>query len=172
MMKKQLEETGRKTLLAGAGAVQTGKEKAVDKADDFYVTANAFVNGLIERGALVEAELKQKWQEKAAIDEKIAGLKGKLGMLPQTNSQKLAELSEKVDVLLEQVAKLTLQQSEEAQTAPKTPRKAPTKTAADATATTKAAAKKPAAKATTARKTAAPAKPRTRRTVSKPAAED
>lgn len=145
-MKDQINQAGRKALHAGAGALAEGKEQAVDKVDDFYVTASAFIGSLIERGVILEAELKQKWQETVVMDPRVQSLKSKLG-LPKSNSQQLDELTVKVDSLMAAVTKLADKKAAKQTKLAAEPR-APRKTAVSKTtrAAKNATATKPATK--------------------------
>lgn len=177
---KTVEQAGRKSWLASVGAYSESLEKSTDKLDKLYVDSNAFIQDLILRGEGVETELKAKFsidiKGKAMLEDKIAMLKAKLGMQSDSRDIQLEKLSNKVDNLIDVVAKLAQQKAAE-KTAAKPAAKAPAKTTATkATAKTaaatkasaakaKPAAKKPAATKATAAK--APAKPRTRKPAAK-----
>jgi len=184
MMKaaKTVEQAGRKSWLASVGAYSESVEKSTEKLDKLYVDSNAFIQDLISRGESVETQLKAKFsintKGKAMLEDKIAMLKAKLGMQSESRDIQLEKLSNKVDNLIEVVAKLAQQKAAE-KTAAKPAAKAPTKTTTKATTKTaatkasapkaKPAAKKPAATKATAAK--APAKPRVRKpAVKKPVA--
>lgn len=150
---KKAEQVGRQSWLASVGLLETSRSVAADKLDKIYVDGNAFVNALVDKGVSIENELKQKVEAKAMIEEKIAALKAKLGMASESRDIQLERLSNKVDDLIEVVAKLAQQKAaEQAKPAakPKTTTRKPAATAPKAEAE-----KKPAA--TRARKT--PAKP-------------
>lgn len=176
---KTVEQAGRKSWLASVGAYSESLEKSTDKLDKLYVDSNAFIQDLILRGESVETQLKAKLnmntKGKAMLEDKIAMLKAKLGMQSDSRDIQLEKLSNKVDNLIDVVAKLAQQKAAEktaAKPAAKTPAKttaakATTKTAATKASAAKAkpAAKKPAATKASAAK--APAKPRTRKPAAK-----
>lgn len=184
---KKVEKVSRDTVRAGAGLVVNGQSTATEQLDRFYVAANAFVNDLISRGETVEQELKSRLHKSFGVsqmlDEKIAALRAKLGMQTESREQQLEKLSDKVDNLIEVVAKLAQMKAAEqaasasAKTEAEKPAAKPATRTRKTTTTRKAAAPKAAAtkpaaaKSTTTKSTAskAPAKPRTRRTTTKPA---
>ena len=142
------------TWLAGVGVYDIGRETAINKFDQIFVGGSALVNDLLEKGELVETQLQAKIEARKMLKDKILALKTKLGFGNEKQEQQIDMLSQRVDSLIEVVAKLAQQQAAE--------NKAPaTKPAAKVTA--KKAAAKPAAKA---KATKAPAK-----TAAKPAAK-
>ena len=185
---KTVEQAGRKSWLASVGAYSESVEKSTEKLDKLYVDSNAFIQDLISRGESVETQLKAKFsintKGKVMLEDKIAMLKAKLGMQSESRDIQLEKLSNKVDNLIEVVAKLAQQKAAEktaAKPAAKTTTKTTTTTTTATIATTKTAAtkasapkakpaaKKPAATKATAAK--APAKPRVRKpAVKKPVA--
>jgi hypothetical protein len=150
-----------KTWLVGVGAYDSGREKAADKIDQIFVGGSQFVNELLEKGESVETQIQAKLQARKMLKDKISALKAKFGFGNEKHDQQIDMLSQRVDSLIEVVAKLAQQKAAER----KSPAKIATKPAVKATAT-KAPAKtvtKPAAKATA---TKAPTK-----TVTKPLAK-
>ncbi len=162
---KKLEESSRKSWLVTVGVYSESVNKTADKLDKLYVDGNAFVNDLVARGEAIEAELKGKLNDafkgKEMIEDKIAMLKAKLGMQSQSRDVQLELLSNKVDNLIEVVAKLAQQKAAEKAKAAQKPEpapkaSAPAKAAAKPAAESKlAAAAKPAAKKPAAKKPAA-----------------
>tara|TARA_R110000868_G_scaffold20458_1_gene86501 strand:- start:3126 stop:3818 length:693 start_codon:yes stop_codon:yes gene_type:complete len=166
------------TWLAGVGVYDSGREKAANKFDQLFVDGSALVNDLLEKGELLETQLQARIEARKMLKDKILALKAKFGFGKEKHDQQIDMLSQRVDSLIEVVAKLAQQQATEKKapakiatkpaakaTATKAPAKAATKPAAKATATKVPAktATKPAAKATA---TKAPAK-----TAAKPAAK-
>lgn len=152
-----------KTWLVALAAYDSGREKTADKIDQLFVDGSQFVNDLLEKGESVETQIQEKLEARSMLKNKIAALKAKLGFGSENRDQQIDMLTQRVDSLIDVVAKLAQQkaaeQSAPAKKAPakKAPAKPAAKPAAKAT-TTKAPAKtaaKPAAKATT---TKAPAK--------------
>lgn len=155
---KKAVSMAHKTCLAGAGAVGTGQEKAVDKIDQLFVDGSQFLNDLLHKGESVEAQIQAKLEARNMLKDKISALKAKLGFGNESRDQEIDMLTQRVDSLIEVVAKLAQQKAAERKVAAAAPAKAPaTKTAT----TTSKVATKPAAKTTA---TKAPAK-----TVAKPA---
>jgi cell division septation protein DedD len=156
-----------KTWLAGVGTYDSGREKAANKFDQLFVDGSAFLNDLLVKGESVETQLQAKIEAKNMLKDKISALRAKLGFGNESRDQQVDILSQRVDTLIEVVAKLAQQKAAEKKittTATKTPAKTATKTAA------KPAAAKPATAKPVAAKPAA-AKPATAKPVAaKPAA--
>lgn len=171
----------RKTWLASLGAIESGKSYTIDKVDQLYVQSNGWINELVDKGLHISSDFQPTQKATDMIEDKIALLRSKLGLGTTNRDAELDKLSQKVDTLIEVVAKLAQQKAAESKTAEK---KAPAakknttrKTTASKTATKTAAKEstKPASKLTTAKKPAAakstgtsktPAKPRTRKPAS------
>jgi hypothetical protein len=128
---KDVEKLGRQAWLASLGAYGSSWKYAVEKFDQTYTKTNVLVNELISEGEKIEVELKEKMKAKEILDSKIIALKDKLGLNEASESERLAELTSKVDILADAVTKLV-----------------ETKLAEKATKVTKPAAKKSATKAT------------------------
>ena len=162
-----------KTWLAGVGTYDSGREKAANKFDQLFVDGSAFVNDLLVKGELIETQLQAKIEVKNMLKDKISALRAKLGFGNESRDRQVDMLSQRVDTLIEVVAKLAQQTAAEKKTtetssAKKTPAKTATKPASK-TSSTKTLAKStvaiPAAVKPAAAKPAA-AKP----AVAKPAA--
>jgi polyhydroxyalkanoate synthesis regulator phasin len=152
-----------KTWLVGVGAYDSGREKAADKIDQLFVESSQFVNELLEKGESIETQIQEKLEARKMLKDKISALKAKLGFGNENRDQQIDMLTQRVDSLIEVVAKLAQQKAAEkkATTTKKAPAKKAAKPAVKATAT-KATAKtaaKPAAKTTA---TKAPAKTATK----------
>ena len=157
-----------KSWLVGVGAYDSGREKAADKIDQLFVEGSQFVNDLLEKGESVESQIQAKLEARNMLKDKISALKAKFGFGNEKRDQQIDMLTQRVDSLIEVVAKLAQQQAAEKKpTAASATKKAPAKKAA-----------KPAAKATatkvpakTATKTAATATKAPAKTTAKPAAK-
>lgn len=142
-----------KTMLAGVGVYDSTREIAADSFDRLFVSGSELVNELLEKGETVEAELYAKLEGRKMLKEKFSKLKAKLGFGHTGRDQQLEMLNQRVDSLIDVVAKLAQQQAAE-QKAPAKPAKAKaSKTTAKPAAKAKAdktpakTADKPAAKA-------------------------
>jgi len=127
---------------------------AVEKFDETYARTNEFVNELVSEGEKLEKELQEKIDARGVVDERVKELKAKLGLDEVSETDKIEELTAKVDNLTVKITKLV--KSREA-------KKAPVKrvTAKKTTTRAKTAVKKTAGKApgTSAAKKAAPKAP-------------
>jgi len=156
-----------KTWLAGIGAYDGGREKAANKFDQLFVDGSAFVNDLLEKGESLETQIQTKLEARKMFKDKISALRAKLGFGNESRDQQVDTLSQRVDSLIEVVAKLAQQKAAEkkASTTASTTKKAPAKTKAPA----KPAVAKTAAAKSTATKTAAAKPAAAKSAVSKPA---
>ncbi|WP_299074011.1 hypothetical protein [uncultured Paraglaciecola sp.] len=160
-----------KTLLAGVGVYDSGRDKAANKFDQIFVDGSAFVNGLLEKGESLETQIQAKLEARIMLQNKISALRAKLGFGNDSRDQQIDALTQRVDSLIEVVAKLAQQQLAEsnASTPKKAPVKAVKKTTAKASATKSAEPKVKATAAKTASKKPAKsaAKPAAKRVASK-----
>jgi hypothetical protein len=156
-----------KSWLAGLGAYDIGRENASIKFDQLFVDGSAFVNDLLEKGESIEMHIQAKLEARNMFKDKISALsalKAKFGFGNENRDQKIDTLSQRVDSLIEVVAKLSQQNTAEntaekkATTTVKTIKKAPAKTAVTSKIATKAGTK-PAAEAKPAEAKPAAAKP-------------
>jgi len=167
---KKTESLLHKTWLAWVGACDSGREKAANKFDQLFVDGSALVNNLLEKGESVETQLQAKIKARNMLKEKISALRAKLSFGNNSRDHQIDNLSQRVDGLIDVVAKLAQQKAAENKamttaSAKKTPAKpAVAKSAAAKPAAAKPAAAKPAAAKPAAAKSAA-AKP----AVAKPA---
>jgi polyhydroxyalkanoate synthesis regulator phasin len=101
------EEFARKIWLAGLGAYG----KSIDEVQSNYEKMNTEATKVFEdlgvKGDALESEAKDKFKEKANIEERVADVRKKLGLDKQSDEDKIAELSAKIDALTEVVAKLS-----------------------------------------------------------------
>lgn len=185
---QKLEKNSRQTWLAGVGIFDTGREKAVNTLDRLFVNSSALFNELLEKGEAVESQLQAKLEARNMLQDTLSALRAKLGLGSANREQQLEALSQRVDNLVEVVAKLAQQKAAEkkvaastsvapagvapakaADTAEAPAKKAPAKAAAKP-ATSRASAKTTTTKTSAAKRTTtktaatkAPAKPRTRK---------
>jgi len=134
---KNVEKLGRQAWLASLGAYGSGWKYAVEKFDQTYTKTNTLVTELISEGEKIEVELQEKMKAKEVLEGKIVALKSKLGLNEESEAERLAELTTKVDALTNAVTKLVesrLTEKAEKVTKPAA-KKAATKTAAKAKAT-------------------------------------
>jgi polyhydroxyalkanoate synthesis regulator phasin len=155
-----------KTWLAGVGTYDSGREKAANKFDQLIVDGSAFVNDLLVKGELIETQLQAKIEVKNMLKDKISALRAKLGFGNESRDRQVDVLSQRVDTLIEVVAKLAQQTAAEKKTTVKT---SSTETLSEPAAVkseeVKPASAKPAAVKSTAAKPAA-----VKSTAAKPAA--
>jgi hypothetical protein len=186
-------------LLASVGAYDSGREIVANKFDQIFVDGSELVNDLLEKGESLEAQIQTKLESQNMLRDKISALKARLGFGDESRNQQIDMLSQRVDNLIEVVAKLAQQKAAEKKnttsasstkkvtaTITKAPVKAPAKPvaakpAAAKSAEAKQATAKPAATKSAAVKPAAAkpaaAKPAVAKTVnaepaSKPKADD
>jgi polyhydroxyalkanoate synthesis regulator phasin len=145
-----------KTWLAGVGTYDSGREKAANKFDQLIVDGSAFVNDLLVKGELIETQLQAKIEVKNMLKDKISALRAKLGFGNESRDRQVDVLSQRVDTLIEVVAKLAQQTAAEKKTTVKT---SSTETLSEPAAVkseeVKPASAKPAAVKSTAAKPAA-----------------
>jgi peptidoglycan hydrolase CwlO-like protein len=155
---KTIEKAGRQVWLAGLGVCLLGRDLAAKKLDDVFEGTNTLVNDMMGKGAEIESELKSVIDNKFLSEEKkakVTELREKLGLNKETQEDKLARLSAKVDALTDVVTKLADAKAEQAVVAPAEEKPVAKKAPARKPRSTAAEAKAPARK-TTARR--APAK--------------
>ena len=175
---KKTESLLHKTWLAWVGACDSGREKAANKFDQLFVDGSALVNNLLEKGESVETQLQAKIKARNMLKEKISALRAKLSFGNNSRDHQIDNLSQRVDGLIDVVAKLAQQKAAENKAmTTASAKKTPTKTAAKPVAkvsaiktSVKTATAKPAAAKPTAAKSAV-AKPAVAKpAVAKPAA--
>ena len=157
---KKTESLLHKTWLAWVGACDSGRAKAANKFDQLFVDGSALVNNLLEKGESVETQLQAKIKARNMLKEKISALsalRAKLSFGNNSRDHQIDNLSQRVDGLIDVVAKLAQQKAAENKamtnaSAKKTPAKTAAKPVAKVsaiktsvkTATAKPAAAKPA----------------------------
>ena len=188
-MKKtqSFEKIAHNGVLASVGVVDSGKDKVVQKLDQLFEESTSLFNNLLIKGESVEAQLQAKLKVGKMMDDKISAVLAKFGFGQSKRDAQLEKLSDRVDNLIDVVAKLVQQKSLEkkAQEKPvavksaavantivdkETPTAVATKPAAKKPAPRKARAPKAAAKTSEPAETKV-TKPRVRKAVSKPASK-
>jgi hypothetical protein len=156
---KKIIALAHKTLLASVGTYGCGREIVANKFDQLFVDGSVLANELLRKGASLEAQLQAKIEAKKMLQDKILALKARLGFGSESRDQQLDILSQRVDSLIEVVAKLAQQNAAERKTASAA---GSTKQAASATikkpvkpAATKSVVAKPTANKPTANKPSA-----------------
>ena len=99
-----------KTWLAGLGAYDSGREKAATTLDQLFVDGSALVNDLLEKGESIEKQIQVKLEARNMFQGKISALsalKAKLGFGNESRDQQIDTLAQRVDSLIEVVAKLS-----------------------------------------------------------------
>jgi polyhydroxyalkanoate synthesis regulator phasin len=168
---KKTAVLARKTWLAGVGVYDSGREKAANKFDQLFVDGAAFVNDLLEKGESVESQIQAKLEARKMLKDKISALKSKLGFGNESRQQQIDMLSQRVDSLIEVVAKIAQQKAvDEKTTTVSATKKVAPKPAAPKPAAPKPAAAKPAAVKPAAAKPAAAKPAATKPAAAKPAA--
>jgi hypothetical protein len=167
---KKTVNLAHKALLAGVGAYDSGREKAASKFDQLFTDGSAYVNVLLEKGESLETQIQAKLKVRSMLQSKISALsafKAKLGFGNESRDQQIDMLSQRVDSLIDVVAKLAQQDAavKNTTTTAKPIKKAEAKPAVVKPAAAKPAVAKPAAAKPAVAKPAA-AKP----AVAKPAA--
>ena len=162
-----------KTFLFSVGAGERGLEIAVNKLDQLFVEGSELVNDLLERGESFETQTQAKIKAKKMLKGKISALKTRLGIGNESREQQIDMLSQRVDSLIEVVAKLAQNKAAEKKTTPSasTPKKAVSKVT-KAPAIAKAAATKPAVAKAAATKPTVAKVTATQPTSAKPAATE
>ena len=135
-----------KTWLAWVGACDSGREKAANKFDQLFVDGSALVNNLLEKGESVETQLQAKIKARNMLKEKISALRAKLSFGNNSRDHQIDNLSQRVDGLIDVVAKLAQQKAAENKAmTTASAKKTPAKPAVAKSAAAKPAAAKPAA---------------------------
>lgn len=167
-----------KMLLASVGAYDSGREIAANKFDQMFVDGSELVNDLLEKGESLEVQIQAKLEIQNMLRGKISALKARLGFGDESRNQQIDMLSQRVDNLIEVVAKLAQQKAAEKKntTSASSIKKATAKPTAAKLAAAKPVSAKPVAAKPVVAKPAA-AKPAATKTfnaepASKPKADD
>ena len=102
-----------KMLLASVGAYDSGREIAANKFDQIFFDGSELVNDLLEKGESLEAQLQAKLESQNMLRGKISALKARLGFSDESRNQQIDLLTQRVDSLIEVVAKLAQQRAAE-----------------------------------------------------------
>mmetsp|Transcript_15466 Transcript_15466/g.23031 ORF Transcript_15466/g.23031 Transcript_15466/m.23031 type:complete len:118 (-) Transcript_15466:96-449(-) len=102
----EAEEFARKIWLAGLGAYGKSYDEAQGRYEKLSAEASKMFDELVVKGAKIETEAKDKFQVKDKVEARVAEVRQKLGLNNQSDDEKVAELSAKIDALTDAVAKL------------------------------------------------------------------
>jgi hypothetical protein len=102
-----------KTLLISIGACDRGREIAANKLDQLFVGGSELVNDLLEKGESFETQIQAKIEAKKMLQGKISALRARFGFGNESRDQQIDMLSQRVDSLIEVVAKLAQQKAAE-----------------------------------------------------------
>lgn len=102
----EAEEFARKIWLAGLGAYGKSYDEAQGRYEKLSADAAKLFDDLVDKGAKIETEAKDKFQVKANVESRVADVRKKLGLDKVSSDQKVEELSAKIDALTDAVAKL------------------------------------------------------------------
>ena len=155
---KKVEQAGRKTWLAGLGTVGRGSHATTQGLDNLVDDANHTFSALIERGARVEEQLKERFVLPQWLNQRIAAIRARLAP-GQDRLEQAAERLEETLALLDKLVESEVKRVSQVQAAiGQTPGKASADSAAKQSAPAKSSA---ATKASPATKTAAATKRKT-----------
>ena len=159
-------------LLASVGAYDSGREIAANKFDQMFVDGSELVNDLLEKGESLEVQIQAKLEIQNMLRGKISALKARLGFGDESRNQQIDMLSQRVDNLIEVVAKLAQQKAAEKKntTSASSIKKATAKPTAAKLAAAKPVSAKPAAAKPVVAKPAAAKPVAAKPVVAKPAA--
>jgi DNA anti-recombination protein RmuC len=100
------EDVARKIWLAGLGAYGKSVDSVQGQYEKVNADSNRVFNELVAKGEALEGQAKTKIKEKAAVDQRIADVRKKLGLDKSEETSKIETLSKKIDDLTDIVAKL------------------------------------------------------------------
>ena len=100
-------------LLASVGIYDSGREIMTDKFDQLFFDSSKLFNDLLQKGEALEAQIQAKIEAKKMLQDKISALKARLGFGNESRDQQIDMLSQRVDSLIEAVAKLAQQKAAE-----------------------------------------------------------
>jgi hypothetical protein len=110
----QAEVMTRKIFLAGIGAYGKSFENSKSRFESLTTESNKMFAEFVARGEKLETESKNKFSEvqtkifsKADLNNRVIGLRSKLGLNNTDDDQKIEALNTKIDLLTTAVAKLT-----------------------------------------------------------------
>lgn len=101
------EDFARKIWLAGLGAYGKSIDEVQGQYEKLNAEAGKVFDDLVVKGEQLEGEAKGKLKEKTNIESRVAEVRSKLGLDKQSNDDKIAELTAKIDALTTAVAKLS-----------------------------------------------------------------
>lgn len=100
------EDMARKIWLAGLGAYGKSIDSVQGQYEKVNADSNRIFNELVAKGEQLEGQAKDKIKEKTAVDQRVAEVRKKLGLDKSNDSNKIDDLSKKIDQLTDIVAKL------------------------------------------------------------------
>lgn len=106
----QAEEFARKIWLAGLGAYGKSFDEVTGRVENLNGEAAKVFEELVAKGEKIEAGAKDKFKAKAdrlQVKARVNEVREKLGMNDKSNSEKIDELTAKIDALTATVAKLS-----------------------------------------------------------------
>jgi len=103
------EDFARKIWLAGLGAYGKSYDEVQERFEGLNTEASKVFEELVNKGEKLEAEAKSKIKEKTDfnVKDRVSEVREKLGLDAQGTSEKIDELSAKIEALTDTVAKLT-----------------------------------------------------------------
>ncbi|MCV2885111.1 hypothetical protein OE749_10450 [Aestuariibacter sp. AA17] len=143
---KNGKSTSEEVLLAGVGACEEGREMAVKQFDNAVESGSALFSDLVQRGEKVEDDIVSRFFETTKIKTRVQNMRQFFGLDNARRERKIEALSDKVDKLIEAVAKLAEKKVKEQEEKEKLARQAKTE---DKTSTTAKAPARTSAKSTT-----------------------
>lgn len=102
------EDFGRKIWLAGLGAYGKSYDEVQERVEGLNTEASKVFEELVVKGEKLEAEAKTKFKEKTNfnVKDRVSEVREKLGMNSISNSDKIDDLTAKIEALTDCVAKL------------------------------------------------------------------
>ena len=102
------EDFARKIWLAGLGAYGKSYDEVQERVEGLNTEASKVFEDLVSKGEKLEAEAKTKFKEKTDfnVKDRVAEVREKLGMDSKSNSEKIDDLTAKIEALTDSVAKL------------------------------------------------------------------
>ena len=103
------EDFARKIWLAGLGAYGKSYDEIQDRIENMNTDATKVFEELVVKGEKLEAAAKTTIKEKTdfKVKEKVEGVRESLGMNSKSSSEKIDDLTAKIEALTEMVNKLT-----------------------------------------------------------------
>ena len=102
------EDFARKIWLAGLGAYGKSYDEVQERVEGLNTEASKVFEDLVNKGEKLEADAKVKLKEQTDlhVTERVSEVREKLGMNSKSNSEKIDDLTSKIEALTDSVAKL------------------------------------------------------------------